>query len=78
MARPSEKFVLIHRLFTFLDEWLLYSVLLGLLFAGYFYSYFFLFAVIPIMIYGGIVIRISYKRQWEFERLLLEDDDEQR
>ena len=75
MVRPSEKFVLIHRLFTFLDEWLLYSVLLGLLFAGYFYSYLFLIAMMPVIIYGGIVIWVSYKRQWEFERLLLEGED---
>ena len=75
MAKPSEKFVLVHRFFTFLDEWLFYVVLLILLYTGFFYSFLFLVAGIPVVIYGGIVIWVSYKRQWEFERLLLEDND---
>ena len=58
------------------DEWLLYAVLLLLLFCGYFYSYLFLIAGIPVVIYGGIVIGVSYKRQWKFEKLLLEDEDD--
>lgn len=75
MAKISEKFVLTHRWITFLDEWLFYVVLLVLLYTGFFYSFLFLIAGIPVVIYGGIVIWVSYKRQWEFERLLLEDED---
>jgi len=74
--RPSENFVLTHRNFLFWDEWLWYLVMLILLFAGILLSFWFLIAGVPVLIYGAIAISLSYKRQWRFEKLLLEDTNE--
>lgn len=74
MAKPSEKYVLFQRLFTFLDEWGLYAVLLGLLTAGYYIDTYFLFYGIPVVIYGAICIGYSYKRLWRLEEAMLADD----
>lgn len=76
MARPSEKYVLIQRLYTFLDEWLFYCVLLGLLAAGYFVDKYFLLYGIPVVIYGAVCIGYSYKRLWDLEKAMLADDEE--
>ncbi len=74
MAKPTEKYILVQRLFTFLDEWLFYTVLLILLFADYFFDKCFLLYGIPVVIYGAICIGYSYKRLWNLEKVLLEDE----
>ena len=73
--KPSEKYVLIQRLFTFFDEWLFYLVLIALLSAGYFLSTYFLYYGIPVVIYGLFCIANSYRRLWALEKAMLEDDD---
>lgn len=65
--RPSEKFVLTHRLYTFLDEWLFYLVLILLFYTEHYAM------MVPVTIYGAIAIYISYKRQWRFEKELFSD-----
>ncbi len=70
MERPSERFVLIHRLFTFLDEWLFYAVLLILWFSAE-YAMFGM-----VLVVGTIFNSISYKRYWAMERAMLNKEEE--
>ncbi len=58
---PSEKYLLIHRLFTFLDEWLWYGVLLVLFFTGNYIM------TGVVFIFGAVFNIVSYNNQWEME-----------
>ena len=74
MSRPSERYVLVQRFYTLLDEWLFYIVLIMLLFASYYESTYFLWFGIPVVIYGAICIYYSYVRLWELEKKMLDDE----
>jgi hypothetical protein len=69
MNVPSEKYLLIHRLFTFFDEWLFYAVLLLLYFTENY------LLLIPVLIFGAWAIIFSYKKQWKTEALRFKIDD---
>lgn len=59
--KPSDTFLLVHRLFTFLDEWLFYGLLLYLLETGH------TTALVMAVIIGIPMMIISYSRQWLME-----------
>lgn len=58
-------FVLIHRLFTFLDEWGWYLAMLFLWCRGDY------LVLAPVFVFGAIATSVSYRRQWKFEKMLL-------
>jgi len=59
---PSERFLIFHRIITFLDEWLFYALLTFLFFKGVT-----LWIFIPVVVIGAAVIFKSYKRLWAWE-----------
>jgi len=59
---PSEKYLLLQRLFTFLDEWLFYLVLGILYYTGNYKM------MILVAIHGVVFIANSYRLQWKMER----------
>jgi len=69
MNIPSEKYLLIHRIFTFFDEWLFYGVLLLLYFTE---SY---LLMLPVFLFGSCAIMYSYKRQWAMESSRFDSKD---
>lgn len=58
---PSERFLLLHRLFTFLDEWLFYLLLIF----WWVRSDWIALAITAVL--GTIFVLYSYKRQWAWE-----------
>lgn len=61
--RPSEKFLLAQRVFTFLDEWLFYALLWALWRDPKIPLY--LFGLVAII--GTTMIIVSYIKQWYME-----------
>jgi len=59
---PSERFLIFHRVITFLDEWLFYVLLTYLYFNG---APFYIMA--PVISIGATAILFSYKRLWKWE-----------
>ena len=59
--RPSETFLLVQRLFTFLDEWLFYALL------GFLYVNNYMEAFWPVAAIGSTMMVISYVKQWYME-----------
>jgi len=71
VMRPSERFVLIHRLFTFFDEWLFYGLLLYL-YVNEHYG-----MVVLTSVVGAVLVGYAYVRGWRLEdKLLAEPTDE--
>ena len=68
--QPSEKFLLIQRLFIFCDEWLYYGVLLLLYFHGKMETDPAIFWIVTAV--GAIFILISYGKQWHMEAMRFE------
>jgi hypothetical protein len=68
--QPSEKYLLIHRLFTFFDEWLFYGVLLLLYFSGIMKEDPAVFWIVTTL--GASFILISYAKQWYMEAMRFE------
>jgi len=62
---PSERFVLYHRLFTFLDEWLFYALLVILWFTREYH----MFALVAVI--GTTLTTVSYYRYWKLEAEML-------
>jgi len=56
---PSEKYLLAHRLFIFLDEWAFYITMATLYFTGEYMM------MIPVGVIGTILIINSYRLQWK-------------
>lgn len=67
---PSEKFLLTQRLFTFLDEWLFYGVLILLYFHGKMEKDPVIFWLVVFL--GGSFILVSYIKQWYMETIRFE------
>ena len=63
---PSEKYLLVHRLFIFLDEWLFY-ITLGIL---HFTGNHLIMGIVAVL--GAIFILNSYRRQWVMEKMRFE------
>ena len=70
---PSEKFLLIQRLFTFLDEWLFYGLLTLLYFHGKMETDPVIFGIVGFL--GGTFILISYIKQWYTEAMRFESSE---
>ena len=66
MSKPSEKYLLTQRLFTFFDEWLFYALLIYLYVNGY-------TLFIPAILIGGPMIAYSYYRLWKMEDEVFSD-----
>jgi len=69
--RPSERFVLIHRLFTFLDEWGFYLLLLVLWRDPTIPKWLWLI----VLVFGASVISATYMFQWDLDRRLHAPDE---
>ncbi len=67
MPKPTEKFLLVQRLFTFLDEWLFYGLLLFLYVNDY-------DAFWPVVAIGGLMIGLSYYKLWTMEREIFSEE----
>jgi hypothetical protein len=65
---PTEKYLLIHRLFVFFDEWLFYAVLALLFFTQKYLM------LIPVLIFGAFAIGLAYKKQWAMENKRFESE----
>lgn len=73
--QPSERFLLIHRAFTFFDEWLFYGVLILLYFEGVLESSPALFW--GVLFFGASLILISYVKQWRMEAMRFEPSEKE-
>lgn len=72
--KPTERFLLIQRLFTFLDEWLFYGVALYLYHLAYPGCWIPAFWIVAVL--GSIFIIISYAKQWHMEAMRFEKTEE--
>lgn len=61
MEQISERYLIFQRVMTFLDEWLLYGLLLYLFERGY------LAMLAAVACIGGLAVLTSYRRQWAME-----------
>lgn len=68
--RPTERFLLVHRIITFFDEWLFYLLLV------YLYVNQHITALIVTASIGGLFIIISYLKQWYMEAARFEVEEE--
>ena len=66
MPKPSEKFLLTQRLFTFFDEWLFY-LLLTYLYVTHSDVFW------PVLAIGGLMIGLSYYKIWKMEAEVFSD-----
>lgn len=60
-AVPTERYILIQRLFTFFDEWLFYLLLAWLYVNNY------VTLLVAAAVIGGVAIINSYSRLWKME-----------
>lgn len=73
VTKPSEKFLLTHRLFTLIDEWLFYGVLLLLYFHGKMEEDPGIFWAVTGL--GALFIIISYCKLWYMEMMRFESKE---
>ena len=73
--RPSERFLLIHRLYTFFDEWGFYGVLLLLYFNDVHKNDPLTFGLV--LGVGSLFIVISYFKMWYMEAMRFETKAEE-
>jgi hypothetical protein len=61
MEQISERYLIFQRVMTFLDEWLLYGLLLYLFVNDH------LAMMVVVAVIGGTFVANSYRRQWAME-----------